>query len=69
MDQQEDIYANVEGPSGRHNKWKRERESSENNYENENKFHALEPNRTRPAALGNEHFQTDTQVYFNILYA
>lgn len=69
MDQSEEIYANVERPLDCHNKWKRQRESSKHIYENEKKFPALEPNRSGPAALGNEHdTTTDTQVSSNILY-
>lgn len=69
MDQLSDIYVNAEGPSGHRKKWKREIENSENIYENEDKFNALEPNRTEPAVSGNEHLKqihrfTHTLIFF-----
>ncbi|XP_029019898.2 CD209 antigen-like protein C [Betta splendens] len=47
MDEQ-DIYANVEGPSGTHVKWRRVK-SSENIYQNEDTCCSVETDRTGPA--------------------
>ncbi len=53
MDQQRDIYANVEGPSEDDSQWRREIKTSERIYSNE--IQALEASKPGPAISGNKH--------------
>ncbi len=53
MDQQWDIYANVEGPSEDDGKWRREIKTSEEIYTNVCEMQTLEASKPGPAISGN----------------
>ncbi len=57
MEQQWDIYANVEEPSHDDSKWRREMKCSEDIYANECRMDIMEPHNTGAALSGNKHAQ------------